>query len=222
MRLIFDNTDVRSLSSRFRKIRLSYFLDFLSKCPSSITILDVGGAEEYWINLGYVGDENVKITILNLDKPVAPAKKFDFVQGDVRNMSQLKDGSFDIVFSNSTVEHLGTFAEQMMAAKEIRRVGKGYFIQTPNYYFPIEPHFLVPFFQFLPIGLRIFMLMHFNLGWISRKNSKQEAREIITRIKLLKRIELAKMFPDGDVFREKCFFLTKSYIFYKFPVGTPL
>ena len=63
-------------------------------------------------------------------------------------MDFFKDKSFDAVFSNSVIEHVGTFEDQKMMANEVIRVTNFYFIQTPNLYFPIEPHFLVPFFQF--------------------------------------------------------------------------
>lgn len=217
MRLIFDNTDTRSLSSKFRKIRLGYFLDFLSKFSLPVTILDVGGTDTYWRNLGYTGSDNVKITIFNLEKPDILTSEFNFMQGDARNMAQFKDGEFDIVFSNSMIEHLRTLDDQMMAAREIARVGKGYFIQTPNYYFPIEPHFLIPFFQFLPLMVKTSMLMHFNLGWIPRQKEKEKACDAVSRIRLLKRRELESMFPEGNMLKEKCFFLTKSFIFYKSP-----
>lgn len=69
------------------------------------------------------------------------------MKGDATNLSQYSDKSFDIVFSNSVIEHLYTKENQISMAKEVNRVGKNYFIQTPNYWFPIEPHWVFPSFS---------------------------------------------------------------------------
>ncbi|MBC8844888.1 class I SAM-dependent methyltransferase, partial [Escherichia coli] len=71
------------------------------------------------------------------------------------DLSEIDDQQFDIVFSNSVIEHLYTWENQEKMAKEVLRVGKYHFIQTPNYWFPIEPHWVFPFFQFLPKSIRI-------------------------------------------------------------------
>ena len=72
---------------------------------------------------------------------------------------------FDIVFSNSVIEHLGDIEGQRRMAKEIRRVGKYYYLQTPNRNFPVEPHFQFPFFQFLPKWLRTAIVRRWSIGW---------------------------------------------------------
>jgi 2-polyprenyl-3-methyl-5-hydroxy-6-metoxy-1,4-benzoquinol methylase len=74
-------------------------------------------------------------------------------------MPQFQNDEFDIVFSNSVIEHVGSYEEQNLMASEVRRVGKRYFIQTPNLFFPIEPHFLFPFFQFLPLDYRVTLII---------------------------------------------------------------
>jgi 2-polyprenyl-3-methyl-5-hydroxy-6-metoxy-1,4-benzoquinol methylase len=58
--------------------------------------------------------------------------------------------SFDIVFSNSVIEHVGDAESQQQFAHEIARVGRAYWVQTPNRRFPVEPHLLTPFLHFLP------------------------------------------------------------------------
>ena len=60
------------------------------------------------------------------------------------------DKSFDVVFSNSVIEHLGDPRKHEQYAREIARVGVRYFVQTPNRWFPIEPHLLTPLVHFLP------------------------------------------------------------------------
>jgi hypothetical protein len=97
-------------------------------------------------------------------------------------------------------------------AAEARRVGKYHFIQTPNYYFPIEPHFLFPGFQFLPIKLRVFLINKFNLGHIKRKEKIEEARIMIEEIKMLTINEMKDLFPGSRIWKENWNGLTKSIV----------
>ncbi len=100
-------------------------------------------------------------------------------------------------------------------AVEIMRVGKRYFVQTPNYYFPFEPHFLFPLFQFLPASLKIFLVKNFNMGWYGKTRDAEKAEKLINSIKLLKRADLKKLFPQSGIYSEKLLGLTKSFIVYK-------
>ena len=60
------------------------------------------------------------------------------------------DQSFDLVFSNAVIEHILGPGRQEQFAKEIMRVGKSWFVTTPNFWYPFETHHHLPFFQFLP------------------------------------------------------------------------
>ena len=92
--------------------------------------------------------------------------------------------------------------------------GKKYFVQTPNLYFPIEPHFLFPFFQFLPIDNKVWLFTHFSMGWYPKIANKQEARRLATQTKLLSKKQLMNLFPEANLYEEKIFGLTKSLIVY--------
>ena len=140
---------------------------------------------------------------------------FIYLKKDVTDLSDFKDKEFDIVYSNSLIEHINTEDLQIKLAEDIRRIGKHYFIQTPNYYFPIEPHFLFPFFQYLPLNLRAALVKKFDLGWYDRQPDKVKAFELASSIKLLSQKELKKLFPDGNIYHEKYLFLNKSFIIYK-------
>jgi len=113
-----------------------------------IKILDVGGTQIYWERMNFTGHDNVYITLLNLELAPVSNANFSSIVGDARDLKGFEDNHFDIVFSNSVIEHLFTLQNQQKMASEVRRVGKNYFIQTPNYYFPIEPHWLFPFSNF--------------------------------------------------------------------------
>lgn len=130
-------------------------------------------------------------------------------------MKQFKDKEFDVVFSNSVIEHVGGWGNQQKMAKEIQRVGKHYFVQTPNYYFPIEPHFLLPIFQFLPVKRKVWLIQHFTLGWRPKTPDYSEAVKMVNSIRLLTKTELFYLFPKSTVLEEKFLGFTKSFILYK-------
>ena len=138
---IADNRDEKSLAVQFRRKRFAFFNSLLSRLRRPVSLLDVGGAESYWKTMGMNGDDQVFITLLNLTKENVTLPNITSTVGDAREI-QYEDNSFDVVFSNSVIEHVGSRADQMQMANEVRRVGKRYFVQTPNRYFPLEPHFL--------------------------------------------------------------------------------
>ena len=82
------------------------------------------------------------------------------------------DQSFDLVFSNAVIEHILGPGRQERFALEIMRVGKSWFVTTPNFWFPFETHHHLPFFQFLPRPAQ----RHYNrlLGTHIPKGSVQE------------------------------------------------
>lgn len=214
---VFNNMKEDSWVNSLRRKRFVLLLDFIGNSNSIIRILDVGGTVNFWRNLKLENNKKIEITLLNLSREEVFDPVFSSLEGDMTDMKMFKDGEYDIVFSNSTIEHLGNFENQKKAANEIIRVGKGYYIQTPNLYFPIEPHFIFPLFQFLPIKIKLFLLLRFNIGWISKQVSKESASALLNSIRLLGKSDLFKLFPEANIFREKVFFLTKSFVVYKFP-----
>ena len=133
------------------------------------------------------------------------------VQGDAINLSQFKDNEFDIVFSNSVIEHLYSFENQTKMAKECMRVGKFYYIQTPNKFFFIEPHFRLPFFNFLPkkSAQLILTKTKFSLG---KKWTEKEANETLAEIRLLSKREYIKLFDGAQIYTERFLGFAKSFI----------
>jgi hypothetical protein len=178
-----------------------------------VSILDVGGAEAYWKTMGMDEEDQVSLTLLNLKKEDVTLPNVTSVVGDAREI-HYDDNSFDVVFSNSVIEHVGSYADQMKMANEVRRVGKRHFIQTPNRFFPLEPHFLFPFFQFLPVPVRVRLLQNFNLGWFPRTPEARQAREIVESIRLLGKDEFLVLFPGSSLYEEKAFGMTKSFVAY--------
>jgi SAM-dependent methyltransferase len=156
-------------------------------------ILDVGCGTEGLARL----EPEADITGLDaIERPSYPGRRF--VRGDARALP-FEPGAFEIAYSNSLVEHLDP-ADRPRFAAEIRRVAGRYWVQTPNRYFPIEPHVLLPGFQFLPEGARR------RLWRLGVPSTPYEP------IELLGADELRQLFPDAVILRERFCGLTKSLI----------
>jgi len=208
-----DNREQQSFASQLRRKRFAFFQSLLTRLDRPVHILDVGGTESYWQIMGLNNDDDVFVTLLNLIPEKVTMPIMSTMVGDARKI-EADDLSYDIVFSNSVIEHVGTYQDQMQMAAEVRRVGKRYFIQTPNKYFPLEPHFLFPFFQFLPLKARVLLLQTFNLGWFEKIPDANKAREIVESIRLLTKEEFVTLFPQANIYEEKVFGVTKSFLAY--------
>ena len=204
-----------SVSYRLRKKRFEFFSEFCSKLKKPVKILDLGGSDYHWRNSRFRDNKNFHITIVNTElQNIKDISNMSFIKKDVRDLDYFDDIEFDLVYSNSLFEHINNFEEQKKLAGEIQRIGKHYFIQTPNYYFPLEPHFLFPFFQFMPESIRTKLIMKYDLGWFKKQVDESKARELASSVRLLRKSELKKMFPGGKIFTEKYLLLNKSFIIY--------
>ncbi len=204
-----------SVSYRLRKKRFEFFSEFCSKLKKPVSILDLGGSDYHWRNSRFRDNKNFHITIVNTEQQnIKDLRNLSFIKKDVRDLTYFDDKEFDLIYSNSLFEHINSFDEQKKLAGEISRIGKHYFIQTPNYYFPIEPHFLFPFFQFLPVSWKTKLIKKYDLGWYKKQKDEDKARELAESVRLLKKGELKQMFPGGKIYSEKYFLLNKSFIIY--------
>ena len=210
-----DNSDPGSLATRMRQRRFAFFLSLLEHVKRPARILDVGGTQNFWEAMGRSDPGDIRVTLFNLRTQPVSGSNFESVTGDARDLSRYADASFDVVFSNSVIEHLGpSFADQQLMANEIRRVAQRYFVQTPNRYFPIEPHFLTAGFQFLPVSARVWAATHFDLGWYKKFADREAARREVESISLLTERQIHRLFPGALIYREKFLGLTKSFVAY--------
>jgi SAM-dependent methyltransferase len=161
----------------------------------------------------------LQVTLVNPEAQSVSLPNFTAISGDGRSLPQFRDKQFDIVFSNSTIEHVGTLDDQRRMANELSRLGKRFYVQTPNRYFPIEPHFVFPGFQFLPVASRVWLLRHFSLGWYPRIPDREEALREATGIRLMTKAELRQLFPEAAIFEERYCGMTKSFVVYSACAG---
>ena len=89
-------------------------------------------------------------------------------------------------------------------AAEVQRVGKGWFITTPNFWYPIEPHYHLPFAQFLPEGTQ-------------QRLVRSLGRTPYVHLRLLTRRELRRLFPRGRVMGSRVTFYPETLIAYQAP-----
>ena len=174
-------------------------------------ILDVGGTPYNWLLV----DCPAQITLLNLNLPDPLPNlpiNMKYIAGDGTAL-QFDNKSFDVVFSNSVIEHLYSFDNQKKFANEVNRVGRSLWIQTPAYSFFFEPHFLTPFFHFFPKTVQKKLARNFTLwGWITRP-SLEFSNKVIDEINLLTFQQLQSLFPDCNIRKERILGLaTKSFI----------
>lgn len=185
-----------TLSARARKKRLELFVEQIEP-KAGERILDVGCGRAGWLN-----DLSGEIEVVGIDRepslPGYDGPNRSYRQGDALDLP-FADGEFDIAFSNSVIEHLDP-ADWERFASEIQRVSKRFFVQTPNKWFPVEPHVLLPGYQFLPRTLQ-------------RKVWPLAVRnEPYDEITLLTSEGLSRLFPGAEILRERVGPWTKSLI----------
>jgi SAM-dependent methyltransferase len=182
------------LAARTRRRRHQRFFS-LTGLSADARILDVGCGR-----LGLRALEPA-LDITGVDLAAQPAYPGPFVQADAARELPFADGEFDLVYCSSVIEHLLPAARPAFAA-ELRRVGRGWFVQTPARSFPIEPHALLPFAHWLPRPLR---RLYWRLG----------AADSDEEIQLLSRRELEALF--GPARPERLGPLTKSWVCVRAP-----
>ncbi|MFN3800973.1 methyltransferase domain-containing protein [Belliella pelovolcani] len=203
-----------SIGNKFRHRRFFVFETLIAKnfpAGRKLKILDVGGTAYFWKDKDFLKNYQVEIILLNLDASETGHPQLRAVKGDATDLSEFGDHSFDLVFSNSVIEHLYTFENQEKMAQECMRVGKKFFIQTPNKHFPIEAHYALPFAQYLPSKWVYTILTKTKLSRLHRWRP-EKAQQYLEEIRLLSMKELIKLFPGSTLFKEKFLGMNKSFI----------
>jgi hypothetical protein len=214
IRTLADDEAPQSMSNRLRASRFRVFESLARGFKHPLRILDIGGTNEFWEHRGWAGRDDVEIRLLNLGPQQQRHHNLVPAQGEATNLSEYTDNSFDIAFSNSVIEHLFTLAHQRAMAREVKRVGRAFFVQTPNYWFPVEPHFHWIGWQWYPLKMRAAIIQRRTCGWRGRCPDWERALQVVSEVRLLTRRELNGLFPGATIVAEKFLGMNKSWMVY--------
>lgn len=197
--------------THFRSQRMRLF-ERTFQISERTRVLDIGGSSLIW----ECATVRPQLTILNLPTALTPAgNNVRLIAGDGRHLP-FEDAAFDIVFSNSVIEHVGTRADQRHFAAEIARVGRNYWVQTPNRHFPFELHLMLPLIHYLPKSWRRAIAERFTIWQLLARPSEAQRRfyieHFLNDLNLLTKRELQSLFPGARILQERFLGWPKSLI----------
>lgn len=206
------------LQNRFRARRfrtIERIISELLEGREEIRILDIGGRGVYWDALPMHLRKRVDITVLNFASELRAFSsssqdlRINHVVGDACDMPQYGDGAFDLAHSNSVIEHVGSLGNMARFSRELQRVGRIHYVQTPNFWFPIDPHYAVPLIHWLPDQTRLWLHTRITIGY-APKCSFEDALMRIDHTRMIGRRMMATLFPASKLVNERFFGLVKS------------
>ncbi|EUA85975.1 class I SAM-dependent methyltransferase [Mycobacterium ulcerans] len=203
-----DINSRRSLSGRAHARRWRHVIEVFPSF-AEMRVLDLGGTPESW-RLAPV--RPTAVTTVNLPPIESQITGITAIQGDACELpSTIANDHFDLVFSNSLLEHVGGHVRRQRLADNVHRLADRHWVQTPYRYFPIEPHWLFPGIQWLPYEARVQISMRWNRGYI-RTHTREEAQEQVDEIDLIGIAQMRRYFPSSLILYERFAGLIKSLV----------
>lgn len=199
-----------SLGEHARERRWS---EFRRRFPDieQMSVLDLGGTVEYWLRAP-VRPRLVHLVNLGDEPTEAPPPWIRWDIADATDIpGSLLAGPYDLVYSNSVIEHVGGHVQRSAFARNATSLAPRHWIQTPYRYFPVEPHWVAPMMQYLPLALRARMGMHWPLVH-TKATSLQQAIDGQLQVELLDITAMRHYFPDSTMVYDRFFGLVKSVI----------
>jgi len=210
------STLIPSISRHFRRRRMARFAGEMG-ITSETRVLDIGGTPDNWRLLS----TPPRLVLLNTPRAAADLEGAPvWIAGDGRALP-FRDAAFDVVFSNSVIEHVGDAASQRQFAREVARVGRAYWVETPNRWFPVEQHLLTPLVHWLPRSWQRALVPRFN-WWRVLVPVSPDRRDFyidhyLRDVRLLNAGQVRALFPGARILRERVLGITKSLV----AVGRP-
>ena len=192
---------------------LASLIDSIDKRP--VQIADLGGRQSYWAPLLAAGliSANIDVSLINPEQAhvmIDRDPRFSHVKADACELEAWPSGSFDLAHSNSTIEHVGSWERKKSFARHLRRLAPCYFVQTPYFWFPAEPHALAPFIHWLPDPLVVGILRRRDIGYWEKAPDIDAAKDTLAHNRLLDHPEFRHLFPDSEITFERFCGLRKS------------
>jgi len=205
---IGDSCSPGSLAARAQQRRWQTLLTIFPELPD-MRVLDLGGYARGWRD---VTPRARQVVTLNLDgDDDGPTTGIEVVQGDACSPpTPLLGETFDLVYSNSLIEHVGGHARREQLGDVVRSFAPSHWVQTPYRYFPVEAHYLFPGFQFLPLRARAELARRWPLS--TRKSTPTGAVADVLNTEFLSRTEMRHYFPTSTILGERFLGFTKSLI----------
>lgn len=215
-----SDTRSRALRNRFvdapgslgERLRLARWERFRRCFPGieNMTVVDLGGTADMWLRAPLRAKH---VHLINLEPH--PAELPDWITAENADVTDPAVAAaldrHDLVFSNSTIEHVGGHSQRRLFAAAVEQLAPLFWVQTPYRYFPVEPHFVAPGFQFLPLAARAKLVRHWPLTH-SRPGTPEEGMNAVINIELLTRAEMRYLFPGAQLLSERVVGVTKSLI----------
>jgi hypothetical protein len=198
-----------SLGAQSRARRWEQFTSTFPQL-SNMSVIDLGGRLETWrrspVQPGHVH-------VLNLEKADGEIPAWaEFDHADACDLPDaIRRRRYDVVFSNSVIEHVGGHAQRVRFAETARSLADRHWVQTPYRYFPIEPHWLFPGFQFLPLNAKAVVAQRWPLVH-TQPPDRATALRAALHVELLSRTEMQALFPASEIISEKVAGLAKSLV----------
>jgi hypothetical protein len=203
---IIDPDNAHSLTRRIRQRRNEEFKRTFPDL-ADMRVLDLGGTAVSWRVLGLRARN---VTVVNLDEVKGPEEPWlEYVRGDACAGGF---GQYDLVFSNSLMEHLGGHTRRRQFADVVRESAPSWWIQTPYRYFPVEPHWVFPGFQFMPFRTRVFISQHWSMLHMPACKDRTAAEELVASVELISASEMRSYFPTGQIWFERIAGIPKSIV----------
>jgi hypothetical protein len=202
-----------SRANTFRRKRFAVVLDLIDRAIAEhgrCRILDVGGEAGYWRAMDdLLADRPISIDLVNLEAEPVDDTRMRSHKGDACDLSAFANQGFHLVHANSVIEHVGDWSRMKAMAREVAAAAPRYFVQSPYYWFPIEPHWRVPALHWFSDPIRAQVLLALKPGF-ANPQTFDEAMEEAQSARILDVRQLSTLFPDAVIQRERVLGLTKS------------